>query len=131
MPGHPEETQAPYLEEESQHEGQRPETEAGAYLLRVHALVGVQTLLLLHVLQLRGEGWVMRRGPRRAGWRELAQGTRTLAKLGLGPGLGETPHAPSPVAAGPAGARSLDDRAGNRWAGSPDVNPAPACLFRT
>ena len=45
-----------YLEEKAQHEGQRPEAEAGAYLLCVHALVWIQAPLVLHLLQLRGRG---------------------------------------------------------------------------
>lgn len=44
-----------YLEEEAEHQGQGPEAEAGAYLLGVDALVGVQTLFLLHLPQLRGQ----------------------------------------------------------------------------
>lgn len=41
LPKPPEEPRSPYLEEEAQHEGQRPEAEAGAYLLGVDTLVGV------------------------------------------------------------------------------------------
>lgn len=44
-----------YLKEETQHQSQGPEAQAGAYLLGVDTLVGVQTLLLLHLLQLWGE----------------------------------------------------------------------------
>lgn len=44
-----------YLEEEAQHEGQCPEAEAGTDLLGVDAPVGVQALLLLHLLQLQAQ----------------------------------------------------------------------------
>lgn len=53
--GHAQEGSPPlglYLKEEAQHQGQRPKAEAGAYLLGVDTLVGVQALLLLHLLQL-------------------------------------------------------------------------------
>lgn len=48
--------QAWYLKEEAKHQGQCPKAETGAYLLSVDALVRVQTLLLLHLLQLWAQG---------------------------------------------------------------------------
>lgn len=134
LPKPPEEPRSPYLKEEAQHEGQRPEAEAGAYLLGVDTLVGVQTLLLLHLLQLRGErpgrghtagrlfmaGW--RAGPRnpRVSW--LPSGRRM--------GLREVPCMPGPAAAGSKGAPSW-----MAWLGTPGpvcpvrTAPIPACLF--
>lgn len=54
-PPHPCTPRTGYLEEEAQHQGQGPEAEAGAYLLGVDTLVGVQTFFLLHLLQLQGQ----------------------------------------------------------------------------
>lgn len=118
--------QSPYLKEEAQHKGQRPETEAGAYLLGVDTLVRVQALLLLHPSQLWGE-W-----PRR----EVTCGAAARSWPGTHTPLGSPWVGGGAQGDGPArrsrggrtqGSPGLDGSAGNPWASLPREDPRP-CL---